>query len=85
MDSIPVESCLLWPPLTSDIWQEDRCQRGRQWGTEVIGRVPLGDAEAEYIFELLPWSRVTPEVIECGCAQRKTMTTHSPGEPTGGR
>lgn len=54
MDSIPVESCLLWPPLTSDIWQEDRCQRGRQWGTEVIGRVPLGDAEAEYIFELLP-------------------------------
>lgn len=85
MDSIPVESCLLWPPLTSDIWQEDRCQRGRQWETEVIGRVPLGDAEAEYIFELLPQSRVMPEVIECGYARRKTTTTCSPGELMGGR
>lgn len=68
MDSIPAEQSLLWPLLTSDIWQEDRCQRGRQWGTEVIGRLLLGDAEAGYIFELLSWSRVTPEVIECVCA-----------------
>lgn len=27
---------------------------GGSGGTEAIGRVPLGDAEAEYIFELLP-------------------------------
>lgn len=37
-------------------------------GTEAIGRVPPGDAGAEYIFELLPRPRVTPEVIECGGA-----------------
>lgn len=58
----------LWPLLTSDIWPEDRCQRGRQRGTEVIGQLLLGDAEAEYIFELLPLSRVMPEVIECARA-----------------
>lgn len=34
----------------------------------MIGRVLLGDVEAEYIFELLPLSRVMPEVIECPCA-----------------
>lgn len=60
-----MEESLLWPLLTSDRWQEDRCQRGRQWGTEVIGRVLLGDAEAEHNFELLPLSRVMPEVTEC--------------------
>lgn len=31
----------------------------------MIGRVLLGDAEAEHNFELLLLSRVMPEVIEC--------------------
>lgn len=34
----------------------------------MIGQILLGDAEAEHSFELVPWSRVTLEVIECCCA-----------------
>lgn len=41
----------------------------------MIAQVLLGDAEAERVFELLPLSRVMPEVIEWACApqQRETM------------
>lgn len=34
----------------------------------MIGRLLLGDAEADYIFELLPLAGVMPEVMEGACA-----------------